>query len=223
MKNKVSEAYIKALIELGRKHTSLSVKDVRALIKTISSFFREHLISAGFKERPVCAIITKFRDAGRRSPPWRPHSNKIPGRPQDGADGNRRNRWEFKSNHKFYASEIDATLVEVKYFLQALSMKGAPRVDNSEFQSAFIWLTGHKILPGEYLDPIQKIEMSLRKILKDLRLVHSGHLRPLNKGGKHVPDNTFLVFARSNQLQGNLTKNELLGLMREMLSRHKED
>lgn len=37
---------------------------------------------------------------------------------------------------------------------------------------------------------------------------------------EHVPSNTFLMLARSNQLQGNLTLDELIGLMRTIVTQH---
>lgn len=40
-------------------------------------------------------------------------------------------------------------------------------------------------------------------------------------GGRHVPGNTFLIFSRSNQLQGNMTLNELLTLAARLVERHK--
>jgi len=178
------------------------------------------LFSSGFPVRDVTRLTTKLRDAGRRSPPWTPHSNRVPGRPQDGADGNRRLRWLFPVDHKFYADEIQATLVEVKYYLQVLSMTNAPYLPENTIQEKFLWLVKHKVAPGEYKDPIQLIPIDLKLILKDLRNLHSGHLVPLDRGGKHEPKNTFLVLARSNQLQGNLTLDELLALMNRIVTLH---
>jgi hypothetical protein len=43
---------------------------------------------------------------------------------------------------------------------------------------------------------------------------------PLNRSGKHEPANAFLMLARSNQLQGDLTVDELLNLMEQILLRH---
>ncbi len=166
------------------------------------------------------AARTKFRDAGRRSPPWRPTSSRVPGRPQDGADGNRRNRWLFKPAHKFYADEITATLVEVRYYLQLLSMNNAPPLPEDSVQESFMWLVDHKVEPSTYLDPIQLIGIDLHEFLEDLRFVQSGHLVPLDRGGKHEPPNSFLMLARSNQLQGNLTLEELLNLMEQILVKH---
>ena len=68
---------------------NISVDEVEQLIKLMSSLFKTLLLSAGYEERKIRAIITKFRDAGRRSAPWKPTSSRIPGRPQDGKDGNK--------------------------------------------------------------------------------------------------------------------------------------
>jgi hypothetical protein len=116
------------IMTLAQREYLVSEDEVRVLITAISAYFRLFLTTAGYSDAQVRAIITKFRDAGRRSAPWRPASGRVPGRPQDGADGNRRARWLFQPEHKFYADEVSATLVEVKYFLQTLSMAGAPQM-----------------------------------------------------------------------------------------------
>jgi len=200
----------------------MAIENVRLLIRAMTLFFSEHLARAGYPERSIRAITTKFRDAGRRSAPWRPASERVPGRPQDGADGNRRNRWLFEPTHKFYADEVSATLVEVKYYLQALSMEGAPPLPPGAFQNSFGWLVDHPVVPGAYLDPIQLIPISLPEFLSKPRLVESGHYVPLDREGRHVPSNTFLMLARSNQLQGNQTVEELLTLMEQIVTRHRE-
>ena len=200
---------------------SISVEEVQLFIKEIADFTRNQLRQAGFSEKGIKAIVTKLRDAGRRSPPWRPTSSRIPGRPQDGADGNRRLRWFFEPGHKFYADEVTATLVEIRYYLQILSMKNAPPLPEGAFQEDFIWLTGHKIEPGIYKDPIQLIDIDLQEVLENPRLCQSGHLIPLDRGGRHELSNAFLILARSNQLQGNMTLDELLQLMHEILERHR--
>jgi hypothetical protein len=53
-------------------------------------------------------------------------------------------------------------------------------------------------------------------------MITSGHLVPLDReGGRHVPSNTFLIFGRSNQLQGNMRLEELLTLAAQLVERHK--
>ena len=99
---------IKEKVKLKDK---ISEEDVRILIKDITSLFREACIDFGYDKRSILRITTKLRDAGRRSPPWKPTSSRVPGRPQDGKDGNRIKRWLLPSDHKFYADEITATLV----------------------------------------------------------------------------------------------------------------
>jgi hypothetical protein len=192
------------------------------MISDVTRLFNHLMLIAGFEKRQITRITTKFRDAGRRSPPWQPASKKVPGRPQDGADGNRRLRWLFGSTHKFYADEIAATLVEVKYYLQALSFDNAPSLPDPTLETVFSWLVEHPVRPGEYLDPIQLERIDARAVLADARLIQSGHLIPLDRGGKHEPRNAFLMLARSNQLQGNMTLEELLALMETILARHRE-
>jgi hypothetical protein len=207
---------------LARAENEITVENVRLMISDIASVFTEALIGAGHDPRQILRVTTKFRDAGRRSPPWRPASSKVPGRPQDGADGNRRSRWLFDPDHKFYADEVTATLTEVKYYLEALSMNDAPELPPETIQDSFGWLVDHRVVPGAYLDPIQLIPVSLPSVLANAREIQSGHLVPLNRGGRHEPRNTFLMLARSNQLQGNLTVDELLRLMQQILQRHRQ-
>ena len=210
-------ARIKALTENG---CDISVENVRTLMGLVSRTFKSHLVENGFNSRQVTKLTTKLRDAGRRSPPWKPHSERVPGRPQDGADGNRIIRWLLDTNHKFYATEITATLVEIKYYLQCLSMEGAPALPNNDIQTCFSFILEHNVEPGLYLDPIQKTPIPLSDVINDARVIQSGHFTPLDRGGKHEPPNTFLMLARSNQLQGNLTVDELLSLMVSILQKH---
>jgi len=52
-------------------------------------------------------------------------------------------------DHKFYANEIDATLVEVKYYLQALSMKESPLCKEYKIDLIFTpWLVRHPVSSG---------------------------------------------------------------------------
>lgn len=207
---------------LAKDEYNISSENVRILIAAATNFFRLHLITAGYTEDQVRPLTTKFRDAGRRSAPWQPASKKVPGRPQDGADGNRQARWLFDPSHKFYADEVSATLVEVKYIFQTLSMHNAPALQPNTLQDSFLWLLKHKVEPGLYLDPIQIIPIDLKEFVATPRLVQSGHLIPLDRGGRHKPDNGFLMLARSNQIQGNQTLDELLQLMARILEKHQQ-
>lgn len=193
----------------------------RALIKVATLWFKISCLEAGYDERKIRALTTKFRDAGRRSAPWKPASSKVPGRPQDGSDGNRIARWLLLENHKFYANEVDATLVEVKYILQTMSMDGAPPPSLIDVSNLFTgWLVLHPVMPGKYRDPVMLDAIKFENVINDPREIQSGHLTPLDRGGRHDPDNTFLMLYRSNQLQGNLKLNELLDLMRVIVQRH---
>jgi hypothetical protein len=77
-------------------------------------------------------------------------------------------------------------------------------------------------LPGAYLDPIQLIPIDFETFLSNRTFVQSGHLIPLDRGGRHIPSNTFLMLARSNQLQGNQTLDELIELMSQIVLRHQD-
>lgn len=212
-----------AVVEIAEKGRGLSVEDVRLLLKRVRTLFQTAAIQAGLDEDQIKKLSAKFRDAGRRSAPWKAFSTTVPGRPQDGADGNRINRWELPEGHKFYADEITATLVEIKFFLHALAMDGAPEIAHERFQRVFVpWLVEHRVVPGDYIEPIQLISVDLPTIIADRRRITSGHIIPLDReGGTHTPENCFLIFGRSNQLQGNMTVPELLTLADELVARHK--
>jgi hypothetical protein len=208
--------------EIANKKETLSIEEVRILITLITSIFTELCLGHGYDARQILRVKTKLRDAGRRSPPWKPTSSRVPGRPQDGSDGNRILRWKLEVGHKFHADEMTATLTEVKYYLQLLSMVDAPPLPENSIQTCFNWLIEHDVVPGYYLDPIQLIPISLNEIIHDARTIQSGHLHPLDRGGKHEPKNAFLMLFRSNQIQGNLTVEELVNLMAEIVKRHAE-
>lgn len=214
------EQLLSQIAELGNLGRAIPVDDVRQLMRRTTALFREVLTAEGNSRGSIKAVTTKLRDAGRRSAPWKPTSSRVPGRPQDGADGNRRNRWLFPEDHKFYADEVTATLVEIRYYLQALSMTAAPRMPNDLLTKSLAWLTQHPIEPGAYRDPIQQIAVKLPELMADPRMFESGHLVPLDRGGRHDPENTFLMLKTSNDLQGNLTVDELLDFMRAILERH---
>ena len=161
------------LIELANKQNNITVEEVREFIKLTKQLFEKVLLDSGFEERQITRVTTKFRDAGRRSAPWKPTSSRVPGRPQDGADGNRINRWLMQPDHKFYADEITATLVEIKYYYQALSMNNAPELKNDKLQNSLIWLLGHRVEPGLYLDPIQLIPIDLKEVIKDAQIIQA--------------------------------------------------
>ena len=210
------------IASLGQKGSRISKEDVRRIIEVLPTQFKRHLTENGVDPKKATALSTKFRDAGRRSAPYSAFSKKVPGRPQDGADGNRINRWLLPKEHKYYAEEMTATLVEVKYFLQTLSMLNAPEVKNSQFQNSFDWLIGHPVKPGEYLDPITLLIVDFEEFLANPRQITSGHLFPLDRGGKHEPSNTFLMTRESNMLQGNNTLPELLEMIEGISKRHKQ-
>lgn len=219
----VASNLIREIHAIAEKRYDVSLEEVRTLISLVGSVFRNSLLEIGFPARQITRLTTKFRDAGRRSAPWRPTSSRIPGRPQDGSDGNRISRWLLPGDHKFYADEKTATLAEIKYYLQALSMKNAPSVSSYAIQESFTpWLIEHPVGPDLYLDPIQLISIDLADVINDARLIQSGHLIPLDRGGKHEPCNVFLMLARSNQLQGNMTVDELVQLMEVIVLRHNE-
>lgn len=207
------------LVELARAQYEITNENVTRLYKAARCLFRALLRRSGQSERVVSALLTKFNDAGPRSAPWKPVSSRVPGRPQDGKDGNRISRWELPADHKFFATRIDGTLVAIKYILQTLSMSGAPECPPG-VSSAFRWLLGHDVIPGHFKDPIQRIDIDFDKVCENPRLITSGHMVPLDRGGRHIPSNTSLLLKVSNDLQGNNTVDELLDLIHQILHRH---
>lgn len=221
-RRELGEAAWEPIAEIGRIGAQIELEDARILIGLLPTAFRRLLVSHGLDDGKSRALTTKFRDAGRRSAPWRVYSQRVAGRPQDGADGNRINRWLLPPEHKFFATERDATLVEVKYYLQTLSMTAAPEVELPDLRSAFVWLLGHEVVPGNYLDPITLEPISFLEFFETPTSVTSGHLLPLDRGGRHVPANTFLQLKKMNDLQGNNTVEELLVMMDSIVARHKD-
>jgi hypothetical protein len=214
----------KKIYEYAQKRDEITVEEAQILISLIGFVFKQSLLKAGFPARQIIRLTTKFRDAGRRSAPWKPTSSRVPGRPQDGSDGNRISRWLLTTDHKFYADQKTATLSEIKYYLQALSMHNAPSLPVDTIQQCFTpWIIEHHMGPDLYLDPIQLIPIDLIAVVEDAKVIQSGHLVPLDRGGKHEPKNVFLMLARSNQLQGNLTVDELIKLMETIVTKHKAD
>lgn len=214
------DKYLNSLISFGDKEGDCDVEDVRKAIKDAGRVFTNTLRGADYDDEKIAAIKTKFRDAGRRSAPWRPTSSRVPGRPLDGEDGNRINRWLLDTDHKFYADEIPATLVEVRYYLQLLSTENAPHVENDALDGHFDWLVEHPVKPGYYKDPITMEDLDFIEILDNPRMIQSGHLLPLDRGGRHEPTNTYLMTARSNAIQGNMTVDELMEYIEDILRKH---
>jgi hypothetical protein len=214
-------SWVDEVAGLAEDPASLSVQQAQDLLKGVRAVYRVVMLDAGHDAREVRKLAAKLRDAGRRSAPWRAFSKRVAGRPQDGADGNRQKRWFLPADHKFYANEITATLVEIKYFLELLSMQDAPDTGTDDLTKAFRpWLVDHEVRPNSYIEPVQLIPIDLPEILHDRRRVTSGHMVPLDRGGRHEPGNTFLIYSRSNQLQGNMKLDELLSLAQTLVQRH---
>ena len=89
-----------------------------------------------------------------------------------------------------------------------------------EQQANFVSLSIEKELRNAVSVRRPHVSIGGSTIIIERRNIQSGHLYPLDRGGKHVPDNTFLMLARSNQLQGNLTAAELIDLMKFIVQQH---
>ena len=210
-------SHLDTLLRLGATGPECSEDDVVEMYRAARGYFRQQLVDAS--DTKVTALLTKYNDAGPRSAPWRAVSSRVPGRPQDGRDGNRINRWDLAEDHKFYSTKKDGLLVGIKDIIQTLSMDGAP-VCSQELSQSYRWLTGHDIGPEQFKDPIKLVGVSLAEVLQTPRIITSGHLNPLDRGGRHVPANTSLMLKISNDLQGNLNVDELLEMIQGILQRH---
>lgn len=214
---RIKRTYLDDLMQVGANGPDCSEDDVVAMYRAARGYFRQQL---NFADRDrVAALLRKYNDAGPRSAPWRAVSSRVPGRPQDGRDGNRINRWNLPKDHKFYSTKRDGYLVAIKYIFQTLSMDGAPAASRN-LSRTYRWLIGHEIAPGRFRDPIQLIGVSLSDVLEEPTLITSGHIQPLDCGGRHIPANTSLMLKVSNSLQGSLTVNALLDMMADILRRH---
>ena len=182
------------LAEIGKHGPGLDEENVRQAISLARALFREACKGDAYGSKDIAAVLTKFTDAGRRSAPWKATSSKVPGRPQDGADGNRIRRWLLEPDHKFYATEVDATLVEIKYIFQALSMTDAPPVEGHINLHTWDWLYPTPAQPNAFIDPIRLTSISFPEFVRDRRMVTSGHIDPLDRTGKHEPSNTSLMW-----------------------------
>lgn len=208
---------------------NIPTEKIQLLYQATRRLIQLHLKQAKIEPKKISAITTKVNDSGPRSAPWQAYSSQVPGRPQDGQDGNRINRWELPKSHKFFATEVNAKLVGVKYFFQILSMKNAPPLPPNTIQQNFNWLLYHPIIseqyhpiiPGKYIDPIQLTPLDFETLINSPREIESGHLTPLDRGGRHIPDNAFLMGRASNRIQNNMTIEELLQWLEEVLRRYK--
>lgn len=210
-------ALLAKLVSYPDDFESITVDDARQIVVDVSWLFRLHLLAHGVDKDTVRHMMTKFRDAGRRSPPWMEGSAKGARKPQDGADGNRRSRWLFTPSHEYYASETVATLAEVKFYFQTLSMEGAPALPTDQLRYKFTRFLGNELTPGAFLDPIQKTPVSFAEFAKDARYIESGHLVPHGRKGRHEPGNATLMLKSSNRLQGDKTVDETMALLKRIL------
>ena len=213
--------WVERMIQCGAAGTDVTADDAEKLYEAARNLFRVTLLESGYERRGIDAILTKINDAGPRSAPTAAFSKVKPGRPQSGADGNRINRCLLPKDHKQYASKREARLVGVRYILQALSMQNAPEVPGNPLAEAFVWLVGHEVRPGEYLDPVMLLPIDFGELFAEPRSVTSGHLIPLSHDdGFHTIDNTFLQLKKSNDLQGDNAVVELLEMLEGILKRH---
>ena len=198
----------------------ISDNDAYVLLLKVRKLFMDFLIQSNIDERSVEAMLRKFNDAGRRSPPWQTCSETGHRRPQDGADGNRRNRWEFDPSHEFYATKSMGCLVEIRFVLQTLSMINAPELPTDDLKDSFIGVLGHKLEPGQFFDPLTKESPDFNRFVEDRRYLESGHIVPHARGGRHDYRNATLMLRDSNRQQADFTIDECVERMARIISNH---
>ncbi|MCH7969308.1 MAG: hypothetical protein IH841_08720 [Thaumarchaeota archaeon] len=197
-----------------------SDSDAYEILMESRKLFKGFLLFNGIKERIVDSMLRKFNDAGRRSPPWLAGSQTGNRRPQDGADGNRRNRWLFPKTHDYYATKSMGCLVELRFVLQTLSMLNAPKLPSEILKNSFVTILQHELMPRNFLDPLTKQSPDFNKFVKDRRYIESGHVVPHAKSGKHNYKNATLMLRDSNRQQADYTIDECIRNMVLVLSNH---
>ena len=182
----------------------------------------QYLFTQRDQKKVGTQILRKFNDAGRRSPPWKPGSARLGQiRPQDGADGNRQNRWLFDTKHEYYATKTHACFVELRYVFQILSMNNAIQLPAAlhTLRSDPIYqkILGYSIQIGAFRDPLTQDPVNFNSFVNDRRYLESGHIIPLARGGKHTIKNATLMLRASNRLQADMTIAEVLQFMIDTL------
>lgn len=196
--------------------------DVNAygILMKVRKLFKSVLLQAGIDETVLKSILTKFTDSGRRSAPWRDGSETGHRRPQDGADGNRQNRWLFDPAHEYYATKSMGCLVEIRFILQTLCMQNSPQLPSDILKDSFNGILGHDLTPGKFLDPLTKESPDFNEFVRDRRYIESGHVIPHARSGKHNYKNATLMLRDSNRQQADYTIDECIQNMALVLSNH---
>jgi hypothetical protein len=195
--------------------------DSYELLRKLKQLLRDVLRETVNEEKIIQAILRKFNDSGRRSPPWQQGNEDGHRRPQDGADGNRQNRWLFDDKHPYYATKSMGCLVEIKFILQTFSMDNIPNLPSNILQNSFNGIIDHDLTPGVFSDPLTGHVIDFNKFVADRKYLESGHINPHGRGGRHTYKNATLMLRDSNRQQADLTINECLENMAIILRNHK--
>jgi len=194
--------------------------DAYEILMKVRKLFKSILLQARIDETVLKSILTKFTDSGRRSAPWRDGSETGHRRPQDGADGNRQNRWLFDPAHEYYATKSMGSLVEIRFILQTLCMQNAPQLPSDTLKDSFNGILGHELLPGKFLEPLTKESPDFNEFVNDRRYIESGHVIPHARDGRHNYNNATLMLRDSNRQQADFTIDECVEKMKRILSNH---
>ncbi len=194
--------------------------DAKELLMKVRKLLKDSLTEHGFESRVIEAILRKFNDSGRRSPPWQQGNEDGHRRPQDGADGNRQNRWLFPEDHPYYATQSMGCMVEIKFVLQTFSMINIPNLPSDVLTNSFTGLLGHELSPGQFLDPLTGGQINFAEFAIDRRYLESGHINPHGRGGRHDYNNATLMLRDSNRQQADLTIDECIENMAIILRNH---
>jgi hypothetical protein len=194
--------------------------DSYELLRKLRQLLRDVLQEKGIEKKIIQAFLTKFVDSGRRSPPWQQGNEDGHRRPQDGADGNRQNRWLFDTEHPYYATKSMGCLVEIKFILQTFSMGNVSNLPSDILQNSFNGLLDHVLAPGLFVDPLTGNVIDFNKFVADRKYLESGHINPHGRGGRHTYNNATLMLRDSNRQQADLTIDECLENMAIILKNH---
>ncbi len=194
--------------------------DAYELLMKTRKLFRDVLRDNGVEDRIIQAILRKFNDSGRRSPPWQQGNEDGHRRPQDGADGNRQNRWLFPVVHPYHATRSMGCLVETKFILQTFSMDNFPNLPSNILQNSFDGILNHNLTPRLFLDPLTGYVVDFNEFIANPKILESGHINPHGRGGRHNYNNATLMLRDSNRQQADLTIDECIENMAIILRNH---
>ena len=216
---------INSILEILQEDNIPTLEQCLEISACLRKIARQTIVETHHGESYANNLLKKIYDITIRSAPTTTHSSEVAGLPQTGADGNRRNRWEYDEDHPYYASQQTSTLTYCRYLMQFFCIEGAPHLP-SELDCgrlATLLLIEGGVAPGTYIDPISLEEVGSWNDLRTAagrRNFELGHFIPFSQGGRHTLENVFLQTLQSNRIQGDNTLDELIEWAYLFLERH---